>query len=67
MSQPPYRDKLIMSLCDQLVGLGALERDAFLDTHCGDNVKLRKEVEELLASIENSGEFLCLDNAESEG
>ncbi len=66
MNRPPDRDKLIMKLCDQLVGLGTQERKTFLDAKCANDLKLRRDIEELLESIENSGEFLCLDDGETE-
>ncbi len=66
MNRTPDRDKLIMQLCDRLVGLGTQERQSFLDANCANDLELRRGVEELLESIENSGEFLCLDDRETE-
>ncbi len=66
MNRSPDRDKLIMQMCDQLVGLGTQERKAFLDAKLGQDLKLRGEIEELLEAIENSGEFLCLQDEDAE-
>ncbi len=65
MSRPAEREKLVMALCDRLVGLSDDQREAMLDASCGDDPVLRAEVEELLESIENSGQFMALDDNET--
>ena len=65
MSPPVDRDKLVMALCDRLIGLPVDQRTAILDVTCADDPALRAEVEELLESIENSGQFMALDDQKS--
>lgn len=60
------RDKLILDVCDQLIGLSYAEREALLNTICADSPRLRRDIETLLDSIENSGKFMALDAPESE-
>ena len=62
MSRPAEREKLVMALCDRVIGLSDEQREAMLDVSCGDDAALRAEVEELLESIENSGQFMALDD-----
>src|SRR5271165_5701876 len=40
------------------------DRTAYLDEVCGDNIELRRQVEELLAAHERSGQFLDQPAAE---
>ncbi len=65
MGRPVDRDKLVMALCDRLIALPIDQRTAILDVTCADDPSLRAEVEELLESIENSGQFMVLDDQES--
>lgn len=53
-----------MSICDEVLALEPVARGTFLDRRCGTDHALRRDVEELLESIDNSGEFLILDQAE---
>ncbi|MFK8029339.1 MAG: hypothetical protein AB8G18_03805 [Gammaproteobacteria bacterium] len=62
MSRPADRDKLIMALCDRLIARSAAERHAFLEKLEAEDPGLRTAVEELLESIENSGEFMVLED-----
>ncbi len=66
MGRPVDRDKLVMALCDRLIALPLAQRTAILDVTCADDPSLRSDVEELLDSIENSGQFMALDDQESE-
>ncbi|MCA1623801.1 MAG: hypothetical protein LC778_08350 [Acidobacteria bacterium] len=48
----------IKGLLDDALKLDTEKREQFLDTVCGNDLKLRREVEELLASSENIKNFL---------
>ena len=66
MKRPEHRDKLVMALCDRLIAKSASERRSFLQKLGAEDPGLRHEVEELLESIENSGQFMVLDDQESD-
>ena len=54
----PEHWQKIKGLLDDAMKLDAQKREQFLDDVCGNNLKLRREVEELLASSENVKSFL---------
>ncbi len=61
-SQP---DKQLLTLFEKAVDLAPDVRDLYLDTVCGDDVGLRRELEELIAAYEKSGfteEFLKISD-----
>src|SRR5438128_9117213 len=54
------------ALLDEVLALPPAEREAFLQQTCGDDAKLRAELDELLAAYDDSDEFLeatALDQA----
>ncbi len=48
----------VKGLFDAVVGLAPVERERFLDQSCGTDDGLRREVEKLLASFEDTESFL---------
>ena len=50
--------KKIKDIFETSSGLAGKEREDFLEKSCGDDTELRREVDELLALLENSDSFL---------
>ena len=55
---PQTRWHLLDSLFSEAVGMDAHSRAGFLDEHCGSDPELRKDLESLLRSADEAGEFL---------
>ncbi|MGE0132490.1 MAG: serine/threonine-protein kinase [Blastocatellales bacterium] len=59
MNHEPERREKIVELCDQALDLDPGERVAFLGAACGDDEKLREEVESLLKHEETARDFMA--------
>ncbi len=57
MTQPDWEK--VSEIFAEAVELPPDERTAFLDIHCGEDVKLRSEVESLLAADQQKGDFIA--------
>ena len=53
------------AILDRALELNSTEREAYIEGACGDDVKLRKEVEAMLRAHEEAGDFLAAPTNES--
>lgn len=63
---PVVRFRRIESLYQAALELPEIERPAYLDKECSDDISLRREVEKLLAARSEAGNFLSIPAIEIE-
>lgn len=53
----------VLEVCDGAVGLSGRARQEYLDLTCRHDAALREQVETLLEAIEESGNFMQIDDS----
>ena len=64
MNQQPSEKSIFLEAIEQP---SASDRTAYLDAACGDNPKLREEIEVLMRAHDRTGDILDIPNAQDQG